>query len=101
MEVKIKKKAINYDLKKLSAEQKQKVIDEVENLDTAPLSRDDVELVCRYGFEIFRKKVEIEDLSYRALFDIQGQEVILFGFMERPPEEYTKETLSEKVGKRQ
>lgn len=103
MQIKIKPLALENDLAGLSGEKRTMIFEKVEELkdqptdhtDCGPIHNDDNE------FEAFKLKITEGDLHHRALYDIVEGDIVVYGFMERPPEEYDEETLEEKVGKRE
>lgn len=99
MKVRINPKAIN-DLADLSRQQRNKIFDRVEELEESPTSHEDVELVDKRKYSIFRLKITEGQLNHRALFDVVDGEIKVYGFIVRDLEGYDEETLDQKVGRR-
>lgn len=100
MKLQIKPEALKVDLGNLSPQQRLKILDKVEELEENPLSNDNVGYFEVGNYDMYRLKIVEGDLNHRALFDIEGETVVVYGFMIRDIEGYDRETLDQKVGKR-
>jgi len=100
MQVQVQPKAIRTDLKDLTVQSIAKVLKKLEELEESPTSHEDVGYIEVGDYKMFRLKITEGDLNHRAVFDVNGDTVEVYGFLIRDFEGYDEETFDKKVGER-
>ena len=85
------------DLEEFDKQIQRQLIDQVGELEQAPLG-ENTSLLNKQGLEIYRLKAKTGELDHRVFFDLDGDQIIILG-VEHRDQAYTQESI-EKIKSR-